>query len=210
MTKELFLAELEKRLKGLTAEEIEEALTYYREYIEEGAAAGHSEEEVVASLDPPDVIASQIKADSAFAKAAEHPTPRNTSRALAAVFGVLSLPITLPLALSLIAVAIAVLITAFAVFVSLFCAIIAVIAGMIVLGVRSVILLAGGFVAGGEAVFTVGLALIGLGLAVFTVILLCLFGKWTAKVVGRFFRWLGNCVKRIREKAAAKKKNAEV
>jgi len=199
MTKDGFLRELSRHLEALSAEERAEALNYYREYIEEGVDAGRTEEEVVASLDPPETIAAQMRMDSAFARAAKRPTPKNTTKALLAVFGVLSLPIALPLALVVIAVAFCVLAAAFAVTVSIACAIVGIVFAMIVIGVRAFVMLTGGLVSGVSAVFTVGTALVGLALAVFAVILLVYFGHAVIQGVGRFFRWLGRKLKSYRK-----------
>ena len=197
MTKEAFLRELSRHLEALPPEERAEALEYYREYIEEGVDAGRSEEEVIASLDPPEKLAAQIRMDSAFAQAAKRPTPKNTTKALLAVFGVLSLPIALPLALVIIAVAICVLAAAFAVIVSVACAIVAVVFAMILLGIRAVIALSGGLVSGLSSLFTVGTALIGLALTALTVMLLIWFAKAVIRGVGNFFRWLAAKLKSI-------------
>lgn len=190
MTKEVFLRELARHLEVLTEEERTEALNYYREYIEEGVEAGRTEEEVVASLDPPETIAAQMRMDSAFARAAKRPTPKNTTKALLAVFGILSLPIALPLALVVIAVAFCVLAAAFAVMVSIACAILGIVFAMIIFGIRAIMALTGGLVSGVSALFTVGTALIGLALTVLAVILLIRFGYAVIHGVGWFFRWL--------------------
>ena len=197
MTKEAFLRELARHLEALPLSERAEALNYYRDYIEDGADAGRTEEEVVASLEPPEKIAAQIRMDSAFAQAAKRPTAKNTTKAALAVFGVLSLPIALPLALVIIAVVLCVLAAAFAVIVSVACAIVAVVAAMIIFGIRAVIALLGGLVSGLSALFTVGTALIGLALTVLTVMLLVWFAKAVIHGVGRFFRWLGIKLKRL-------------
>lgn len=200
MTKEAFLAALANGLSTLPQEERDEALRYYREYIEDGVEAGRSEAEVVASLDPPGTIALQICRESTFKRAAARPTPRNTSRALAAVFGVLSLPVTLPIALCLIAAALCVVIAAFAAAVSVAAVIVAVVAAALVLGARSIWLLAAGVMTGSAAVFTVGLGLCGVAVAIFSVIALSYVLYGVGKGVGRFFRWFGGTVRKLGNK----------
>ena len=201
MTKDAFLTALAGRLQPLTEQERAEALRYYREYIEDAVDAGRTEEEVIASLDPPETIAAGLCRDAAFTRAAEKPTPRNTSRALAAVFGILSLPITLPVALALIAVAVAVLISAFAVAVAILAAIVAIVIAAVVWGARSLALLFTLSVpAGAGAVFTIGVGLAGIAVGIFAIIALCYLGRWIGLGVGRFFRWFGAKVRQLTAK----------
>ena len=201
MTKDAFLQALAAGLQSLSREEREEALRYYREYIEDAVDAGRSEEEVIASLDAPGEIALGLARDAAFTRAAEKPTPRNTSKALVAVFGILSLPIALPIAIALIAVAVSVLAAAFAAAVAILAAIVAVVFAAIVWGARSVLLLATFSVpAGAGMVFTIGVGLAGIAVGIFAVIALCWLGRWIGLGVGRFFRWLGARVRKLTAK----------
>ena len=57
MTADVFLTQLERCLHSLTAEERENAMTYYREYLEE---AGEDSEQAVESLGSPQSVAEQI------------------------------------------------------------------------------------------------------------------------------------------------------
>ncbi len=198
MTKDAFLTELGNALLMVPESERAEALHYYREYIEDAVDAGRSEEEVVASLEAPGVVASRIRTEATLARAADRPTPRNTSRALAAVFGILSLPITLPLAICIIALAICVAAVAFAVIVAVAVSIAAIVAAAIVVGARSVYLLIIGAMTGSAAVFTLGLGLIGTALAIFAVILLCYVAVGVCRGVGHFFRWVSGKVSKGR------------
>lgn len=208
MSKEDFLTILEHGLASLPPEERQEALRYYREYIEDGVEAGRSEEEVVASLDPPGELSLKLCREAAFSRAAKRPTPRNTWRALAAVFGVLSLPVTLPVALCLVVAALCVLIAAAAVIISVGAVIAAAVAAAIVMGVRAIWMLGAGLLTGSAAVFTVGLALCGLAVTIFAVIALSyvIYGIWRG--VGQFFRWLGAAVRKIAGKARKGGENA--
>ena len=57
MSKEEYLAELERNLRKLPEEEREEAMQYYREYLEE---AGENVEEVIEKLGSPKEVANGI------------------------------------------------------------------------------------------------------------------------------------------------------
>lgn len=65
MNKYEFLAEIRKRLSGLSKEDIDRFLDYYREMIEDRIEDGLTEEEAVVALGPIDDIVAQIFADSA-------------------------------------------------------------------------------------------------------------------------------------------------
>lgn len=65
MNKYEFLAEIRKRLGGLSKEDIDRSLDYYREMVEDRMEDGLTEEEAVAALGPIEDIVAQIFADSA-------------------------------------------------------------------------------------------------------------------------------------------------
>ncbi|MDE7121485.1 MAG: DUF1700 domain-containing protein [Oscillospiraceae bacterium] len=61
MTMEVFLQELEKNLYGLKSEERQNALAYYREYLEE---AGDAVEQAIENLGSPQSVAQRILSES--------------------------------------------------------------------------------------------------------------------------------------------------
>ena len=61
MTKEQFMMELEQSLQGeVSAYELSDSLTYYRQYVEDGIRNGKSEEDVIRELGSPRLIARSI------------------------------------------------------------------------------------------------------------------------------------------------------
>lgn len=201
MTKEQFLIRLGNALLSLPQEERARALGYYREYIEEAVENGRSEEEVIASMDTPETIAAQIRRESAFTVAAEKPSPRNTSRALIAALGILSLPVALPLGIAILAVAVAMIAVLLALAVTVLVLIAAVVVMGIVFGLRNIWLLASGAVTAGSAVFMVGSGLIGLALSILAVVLLVLLTQGICAALARFFGWIGRKLANRREEA---------
>jgi len=201
MTKEQFLIRLGNALLSLPQEERARALGYYREYIEEAVEAGRSEEEVIASMDTPETIASQIRRESAFAVASAQPTPRNTSRALIAALGILSLPIALPLGIAIIAVAVAMLAVLLALLLTAVVLIVAVVAMGIIFGLRNLWLLTSGAVTAGATVFMIGSGLIGIALSILAVVLLVLLMQGICRGLARFFDWISRKLAQRREKA---------
>ena len=61
MTKEQFMMELEQSLQGeVSAYELSDSLTYYRQYFEDEIRNGKSEEDVIRELGSPRLIARSI------------------------------------------------------------------------------------------------------------------------------------------------------
>lgn len=200
MTKQQFLTRLGNALLSLPQEERAQALNYYREYIEDAVEAGRTEEEVTASMDAPETIAAQLRRESAFAVAAAKPTPRNTSRALIAALGILSLPITLPLGIAIIAIAAAILALLLSLVIAAVAVIVAVVVMGIMFGLRNIWLLGSGAVTGGSVAFMIGSGLIGLALSILAVIVLVLLVQGICRAMAGFFRWIGRKLAQKREK----------
>lgn len=74
MTKRQFFDALSERLRALPKEELNRTITYYNEIIEDYIEDGMSEAQVVAQLEPVDVIASRILHEEQDGVAAEQLT----------------------------------------------------------------------------------------------------------------------------------------
>ena len=97
--KATFLQELDKHLKALPAEERENALVYYDEYISE--AGPDNEETTIAGLGSPLEVAINLKADYVVKEMPK--TPRKMWNNLwLIVLAILSLPMTLPMTLTIV------------------------------------------------------------------------------------------------------------
>ncbi len=154
MNRDQWLKKLEKELKKLPQEEREEALVYYREYLEE--IPEEQWEESSKQLGSPGRVAAQIKGDYAINRL-EHQGEKDHQKGqktttkiwliLLAVFGgIMAAPVAIPVAIALVAVAGSLVVGVFA----------------LVLGVLvSFIALAGS----GIVVFITGIALLGQDLA---------------------------------------------
>ena len=68
MTKNEFMRELERRLAGLSDEDIARSVEYYSEIIDDAVEEGVSEEDAVASLGTPENIATQILSEIPLSK----------------------------------------------------------------------------------------------------------------------------------------------
>jgi len=88
MTKNEFLNTLRRRLGGLPATEIEDAVADYAMHFDEGMADGRSEAEIAKALGDPLRLARELRAESGFKRWEEARTPSNF---MAALFGFLAL-----------------------------------------------------------------------------------------------------------------------
>ena len=90
MNKREFLSALERRLSGLSQEDIAERLAFYSEAIDDRMEDGLSEEEAVAQLGTVDEIAGKVVSDS---PSAQQPREKRRLGALEIVLLVLGAPI---------------------------------------------------------------------------------------------------------------------
>ncbi len=182
MNKETFLKELEKRLRYIPAEDRADAIEYYEGYIQDMELAG--DEDVVSKLGTPKEVA-KIILDECTNKHIDRANEQKTvkSRATVAwlsVLGILSLPLSLPLAIGVIAVVLALAVAGLAVVISLIAAAV----GIAVGGVASIFW--GFFVPGiGQKLFTIGTGLVLTGGAVLICLLIGGMIKGTRSVMYR-------------------------
>ncbi len=158
MNKEQYLAELRAKLKRLPSTEVNNALAYYDEYLND--AGPEHEQETIEALGTPAEVAATIIGDYAIKDVQDETGKQSAKRGLSSIWivilGLLVSPLALPLALALIVILIALLITVFALMFSLFSSAIAIaLTGLV------------GFVAGAISIFqsvSTGLFYIGAGL----------------------------------------------
>ena len=81
-----FMDTLKKNLEGLPAEEINQAVSYYEEYLNDAEEAGKDIGEVLQQLDLPDAISLAIKADTSIARAKRNPGLKNFAKAMSYAF----------------------------------------------------------------------------------------------------------------------------
>lgn len=85
--KKHFLENLEKNLRGIPKEEINDILDDFREYFDVGSERGRSEDEIILSFGNPKNIAKQIKAESYIKKAETNTSAANITRAVFTTVG---------------------------------------------------------------------------------------------------------------------------
>lgn len=87
VTKDQFLSELDKRLKGFSYRERQDILMDYEEHFAIGLAEGKTEEEIAERLGSPSQIAKEMMATYHLEKVDHHLTAGNIIRAVWAVIG---------------------------------------------------------------------------------------------------------------------------
>ena len=168
MNKREFLEALAAQLASLTEEDQEQSLAFYAEMIDDCAESGASEEEVIALLDPVEVITGEILQNIPARKR----SPRRL-RGWEIALLILGAPVWLPLLLAAAVVAVALLIVLW----SLIAAMWATAAGFVVSAPVSII-------AAGVALFRWNLLrstmCVGTGLVMAGFAILLLFATWRA------------------------------
>lgn len=164
MKKEEFLSQLEKKLSKLPKEDREEALDYYREYLED--AGEEQEETIISKLGSPDAIANNIISECAQKSVSKNPeTVKGSMNAVwLVILGILASPVAFPIAFAVIALIFALCFTVLAIIGSLFlCSICCIAAGIsgIIVGFAAM------FIHFPTGLFILGISLMLSGVAVF-------------------------------------------
>lgn len=177
MTRQGYIAALEKELRKLPPEEIAAATEYYEEYFDEVLEAmdtqGLSEEEIremheqkeselIRELGSPKSVATQIKSDYAArvleGETEEKPSVGNRISAVWwVILGICSAPVSIPLAIAIACIAFALVVGALSIIVSIF-------SGIIAAGISGIALVIGGFASFGAAAVSTGFIFLGVGL----------------------------------------------
>jgi uncharacterized membrane protein len=95
MNRAAFLRILRDGLAGLLAQEIDEILSDYNSYFDEGRAAARSEEEVAAALGDPQRLARELRAEAGLRRWENHRSLGNSAKALLALGGLAAADILL-------------------------------------------------------------------------------------------------------------------
>ncbi len=175
MTKTEYMKKLTHNLRRLPKEDYDRAIEYFEEYFAE--AGPENEQQAIADLGSPDEAAKALIVDLAAQNIKEKPkTMKGGLSALwIAVLAVCSAPVTLPIAICLLAVIAVVL---FCVGIALFCVVISAVA----VAASGILTLFGGIVllfrSLGDGLCNIGLGLFSTGLGILFVYGAILLFKW--------------------------------
>lgn len=164
MNKEEFLSQLREKLKKLPPDDVNDALEYYEEYLEE--VGPENQESTIATWGSPSRIASQILAQYAVKQMTVDPSAKKgLSTVWVVLLAVFASPIAVPLAAALAMVVLALVIVLIALIASLGCIAVSFAAGGIVTVIAGFFFLAQS-VQTGIFYIGVGLFLTGAGVAI--------------------------------------------
>ena len=167
MNKAAFLEELRRRLKGLPESELEERLMFYCEMIDDRLEDGLTEEEAVAAVGPADAVVEQIMEDVPLTALVKEKVRKKRSLSggtLALI--ILGAPLWLPLLIAAFAVMLSLYLSIWAVLISFWAVFVSFAAGALAGPVGAVVYLIKG--RPDMAAFVFGCGLASAGLAIFT------------------------------------------
>lgn len=90
-----FVKALEQKLLGLPGKEIQDAVGYYEEYLNDALDMGKDLDEVIEDIGKVDVIAGKIRAEVSIIKAQQSPGLKNYGHALGNLFNVVTTPFSI-------------------------------------------------------------------------------------------------------------------
>ena len=179
MNKNEYLQELRERLKRLPQEDIDNAVSFYQEYLDDAGA--ENEEETIRALGTPEAVAMKIIGEYAV-KDAKQEKKKGNSPLWIVILAIFASPIALPLAFALFMVILALGIVFFALS----------FAGVMV-GIAGIISLFGSFwafsVSAANGIYYLGLSLLAIGIGASMAIVI---GKAGRAVFKGLQKWLGN------------------
>jgi len=192
MSKQEFLAQLRKGLSGLPQDDIEERLTFYSEMIEDRKEEGFSEEEAVSAVGSVNEIVTQVVAETPFAKIAKERIKSKMRLSVGEiVLLVLGSPIWISLGIAAFAVILSLYISLWAVIISLW-AVFASFAACSIGGVLAcVVFIVGGNGASGFAMLSAGIVCAGLAIFMFYGCKAATKGTWI--LTKKIAIWTKNC-----------------
>ncbi|MBQ4271094.1 MAG: DUF1700 domain-containing protein [Clostridiales bacterium] len=189
MNRQEYLDEIKDKLLGLSEEDIDKALDFYMEAIDDRIDDGLTEEQAIKAVGTSDEVAEQILMDTPLPKLVSATVkPQRKLKVWEIILIVLGAPVWIPIAIALLSVALAVFITLFA----LMFALAAVLIGFVISGIALLIMAVIAVFAGGAGTallkFAVGLVAIGVGILLFIPVKAAVL--WLIELCGRFFKWI--------------------
>ena len=200
MRKTEFLSELRRSLSGLPQADLEERISFYSEMIDDRIEDGHSEEEVIEGIGPPQDIAAQIKADFAPINNKMKEEKKKTKLHWGPweiVLLILAAPLLISLASGVLSTIVSVYAGIWAMIISLWACVVA-LWGVVLGGIAAGLgMICTGAPIGGLA--AIATAIFAAGLSIFAFFAALLAGKWTVILTKKFFVWLIGKFKRKEE-----------
>lgn len=189
MNKTDFLNEIKNGLNGLSQADIDKALDFYKEAIDDRMDDGMSEEEAVKDLGDPKEIANDVLLTTPLPKLIKAKTKPNRSlRAWEIVLLILGFPLWFPLTLT----AMILVFVVYVVLWSLIIAFVATLVALIISGIAVIILSITGLFTSGfiQTLAAVGAGLVAIGLGLLLIIPVKIACKGLIVAIKAFGRWV--------------------
>jgi len=203
MNRNEFMDAVRQKLKGLSEEDINKALEFYEEAINDRMEDGLTEDQAVSAIGTPDEIAEQILMDTPLPKLVKAKAkPDRGFKVWEIVLLILGFPLWFSLLITAGCLALAVIIVLAVLVITFFIVVFVLgIVGIVLLVVSILALISGG---GSTAVLQVGVAILSMGLAVLLFIPAKAFALWLVEMCGRFGKWVKQKVINSRKKGENK------
>ena len=200
MSSNEYIKNLTYHLRKMPAQEREDAISYYSEYLAE--AGIESEEEAIALFGPAHQLAAGIKAENAMRELYEEKpkVKKGFSAVWMAILGIFAIPVAVPIAIAAFAIIIAILAIVFSVIISFFAVAISLIAGGLAAIVSGFMVIISGPM---TTLFLVGGGLVCIALGYY----FWIFSVWLSKVMLKGIAVLFNKIRHRSENKAQKKMN---
>ena len=189
MNKEQFKQEIRTRLSDYSDEDINKALEFYDEAIDDRMEDGMSEDEAVAAIGTPEEVARQIQMDTPITTLVKNKVKgKGELKTWQVVLIILTAPIWFGLGIALLSIIFSIVVTILSLVFAFMVTMAALIAsGVGVFCVSLIALIAGG---GLHAVVSAGAALVILGLGILSIIPVMAFARGAIKVIKGFLSWI--------------------
>ena len=188
-----YIQALQRLLLQLTAEERQDVVEYYREFLQEAKVTTY--DQAVTELGTPQSLARKVLADYSI-KMTEHPGPdtapkstgtkANVKMIWLVILALLSTPVTIPLIMVILAIVIAIGSVFFGGVVAVFGVLLAGFVGGLVGVVVGLIAL---FSAPWTGLFYLGLGLVALGLSWLALVVVVILIRWLIQVIAEVAKW---------------------
>lgn len=189
MKRNEFLDELKAKLKGLPEADIEKAIAFYSEAIDDRIDDGLTEDQAVNAIGTPDDIAQEILLDTPLPKLVKaKATPSRTLKTWEIILIIISAPIWLTLLIVAASIVLSIIVTLFSLALSLLAIIVSLIVGSIAVIIASLI----GIIAGEgfPALMQIGAAFLLLGISALLIIPVKAGVLWLIELIGKFIQWI--------------------
>ena len=189
MNRQDYLDEIKEKLLGLSEEDIDKALDFYMEAIDDRIEDGLSEEQAIKAVGSSDEVEEQILMDTPLPKLVSATVkPKRKLKVWEIILIIMAAPIWIPFVIVLLALAISVFAILFALIISLIAILISLIFGGVALLIGAFFTFFGG--GAGSTLLQVAAGYIGLGLGILLCIPVKAGGLWLIELCGRFFKWI--------------------